>query len=280
MAKTSLRIGTSSLGGDERWHPELTHVERKVLEAAYGVTFVEDSWEELLKHLHFYAVFAGFERNAAPVADLQRLLNNLQKASGEFLNAINAANTEDLGYAMNRIVDEKWEEIFTHQWRRNQYWDAMVEEVTAELTDLGHPDPDGRAWEIVGGWRGRRFFPDPNITDDLREGVYELQHSVSRTMKSYEAGNEATVKDGDAWRDFIQGLSRWAESYRFPRKVSKDVDDVSSFIRFISALQGLMPQNYRRHTQSLPALATGVSRALAKAKAGNGSNKPADDTGK
>ena len=271
MAKTSPRIGISSLGGDERWHPELTEADRETLQAAYGVVFVDDSWEELLKHLHFYAVFAGFERNAAPVAELQRLLTNLQKASGEFINAINAANTEELGYAMNRVVDDKWEEFFTHQWRQRQYWEAMEAEVTQELTALGHGDPETRAWEIVGGWRGRRFFPDPSLTDDLRDGVYEMQHAITRAMKSYEAGTEATVKDGDAWRGFIQGLSRWADSYRFPWTVSKDVDDVSSFVRLIAALQDLMPEHYRRHTQSLSALATGVSRALAKAKAPNGS---------
>ena len=175
-----------------------------------------------------------------------------------------------IGDIMRQIVDEQWDTLFAVSLRRDQSRKIIADDLAAELSEMGHPDPDGRALEVLEGWRSRGFFPEPTLTDDLRDGMNQLQASISRAKAALDAGDVATVKDGDAWLELIRGLAGWAKKYGYPLKVSSGTDNskddggASAFTHLVNGLQDLMPSAYRRHSSTLVALASGINRALAK----------------
>ena len=175
-----------------------------------------------------------------------------------------------IGDVMRQIVDEQWDTLFAVSLRRDQSRKIIAAGLAAELSEMGHPDPDARALEVLAGWRSRGFLPEPTLTDDLRDGMNQLQASISRAKAALDAGHVATVEDGNSWRELIRGLAGWAKKYEYPLKVSSGTDNskddggASAFTRLVDGLQDLMPSAYRRHSTTLVALASGINRALAK----------------
>lgn len=250
----------------------LSSDDRAKLEKAYRVEFTDGIWHELLNRLESYSIWASVERSGATVQELFKVLDGVTAAAEKLIHAMSVSDEADMNFALHRIVDDEDETLFRDGERRELIYEQMRVDVADDLALLGHDDPAGRADEIVGEWRSRRYFPEPSLTDRLIDDLPHLLVSISRAKAGYGSGKRATFKDGEAWKDCVRGLVEWAERHRFPVSVRKDSDKTagdgtSAFTEFVWALTELMPPDYQKHRQSKSALASALTRALGAPKA-------------
>jgi len=125
-----------------------------------------------------------------------------------------------------------------------------------------------------------QFFISKNFSNPpLGDRLFEILHNL---LTSFDVACNAALKElsestsfkkeGDAWCSWIRKLNRIMENNGLPADVRKDAgnksksDKQSPFTLLVGELQSCLPVGCRRHTHSLGALATAISRAL-------GSNK-------
>jgi hypothetical protein len=121
-----------------------------------------------------------------------------------------------------------------------------------------------------------------NFNDrSLRDTPFQILHNF---LALFEIACNSALKElsessfskreGDAWNSWVRRLSQILKNNGLPVGVRKDAgnksksDGPSRFTLLVRGVQSCLPRECRRHTHSLDALATAISRAL-------GSNKSA-----
>jgi len=262
-------------GDGREWFPEEAFgaAEKNALEVSLGAQLDYASWEELKHDLMFYAVFGRDELGAASIEDTANRLDAVVKAGIVLQTEIRNADVGATGHAMSYVVNDIWEERFNGNWLREQHWDVIRADIAAELAALGHPDPEARADTIVFGWRGRQYLHHRGHLEGFDTALHELMMATSLAKGSFARGDQDKAQRGDAWRDMVLRLTIWAKQHRYPTEARTDTDKMSDdnqhspFTKFVEALQGLMPTEYRRHTSSRGALASAINRARRGSKA-------------
>ncbi|PNG25698.1 hypothetical protein CR492_12325 [Methylocella silvestris] len=73
------------------------------------------------------------------------------------------------------------------------------------------------------------------------------------------------IQEGRQWKELVRQLHGRFAAWQLPSNIRNDADTSgknSPFVEFFSALQRDFPEDSRRHTQSVPALAKAMARAL------------------
>jgi hypothetical protein len=119
-----------------------------------------------------------------------------------------------------------------------------------------------------------------NFNDrSLRDQPFRILHNLlilfdvaCKSALKELSGSPSSKKEGDAWNSWVRSLNKILRNNGLPVGVRKDArnksksDEPSRFTLLVSGVQSCLPRECRRHTHSLDALATAISRAL-------GSNK-------
>ncbi len=103
----------------------------------------------------------------------------------------------------------------------------------------------------------------PPYRDPIRDLVGILRAVTAACDRSLEELDDPNYKvfEGEGWIWWIQALTGLLKKARLPTG-ARSHGDTSPFVRLVSRLQGALPGEYRRHTQSAPALAQAIRRAL------------------
>jgi hypothetical protein len=155
---------------------------------------------------------------------------------------------------------------------------AHIKRATIELCDALFKNPQDEGWDsrvyayrllernVRGaGMAGRRR----HSLRALERRLVSLIAGCDLALAQLQSPKNQGPRKGDAWGEWVRGVSETTEAHGLPTGASKGKDrnktktPPSAFVTLIGELQGLIPDKYRRSTHSVGALAAAISSARA-----------------
>jgi hypothetical protein len=201
----------------------------RIEQASYGESFSPQLRDEVVKITKEFLYWSSAEQTP-PLRDAQKRARDLRKFTASLLKEIqrktdvSAYTNELIGVCFRKFWRKKTKSIPVAE------WDAIPSEVTKALSSF------------------------------LRACDEALSQMKALSPKIW------MWEDGEAWNRWVVQLSDLAENNGFPIESSisrrkLDPGKASPFVRFVDQLQATIPEKYRRHRQSLVALAQAIKRA-------------------
>ena len=215
-------------GPEEKFSPHLSDWRR--VETAYGHNLSDDDRRAIVVLVDKYFFWQPSESAAPFVDDALRYLNRLEKTGRKF-------------------------------------WETMLErEQIPTLIGEARLRADAIVFvqNHVGRYLAKFDFRKKTDWDGLIDvmGASMAAFIKAREYINGDSANRGFV-EGNAWNNFVWGLSEFAEQRQLPFRISKSDDPAraSPFIRFFRELQESFPPRFRRHHSSYTALAEAITVA-------------------
>jgi len=191
------------------------------LTTCLGRTIPKDLQSEIREVTLNYMAASWLERNAVSAESAEAVLKKVRSAAIDLRRKIPA-----LGSA----ADGKW-------YARHLLWNELVDR------------------------KALAKFPFVEPIKPIEDALDHLIAAAERSLGQL-SDPDYTLSEGDAWKVWIRRLVGLLESRGIAATARHHTDERQSpFVLFVSSLHASLPQEFRRHTQSLEALSRAISRA-------------------
>jgi len=200
----------------------------QLIECEFGDKLSNDVREAISRATKFYVLAESTERSAEPVKDAKKRIEVLQKAAAD-LQSVMTSSTHS--YAAGDLIARHFQ--------------------------------DARLSDKSGGFYVGRFN---SLTGVLGSFVAACEKALGDLTAP--ASPLPSWEEGAEWRNWIRQLNQIMKDNGLHVGARKDAgsksksDKQSPFTRFVWELQKRLPDGCGRHTHSIGALATAISRAL------------------
>jgi hypothetical protein len=228
VARRARRLPIASAGGAPDF--AISQADWHRIERAYGVRLSENVRAAVDEVTKGFVRWEVFERKAEPMAKAQRLIKTLERAAGDFQNAMLRGDSDAARYG-RLLISKHFQEP------RLSEKPSLFYSLNAVLT---------------------------SFRSACAIALRELEPPPSTRGLLGDFGAMPSFKEGEQWALWIRRLTEIADDNSLPSRVRKDAgnksksDKQSPFTLFVWELQKCLPQGCKYSTQSKSALAKAI----------------------
>jgi hypothetical protein len=206
-----------------------------LLESALGHKIKPDLRNEIERLTDSY--FATLQAEKSPASeDVLDILAKVESFGSKLLDELNSSSAA--------CEDDRQEMLMVTEWAK-----------TGSPPPVDEWEPRNYAMRYL-----RRHLRTTSVPR-ARETLEDLVSGCQNAKQTIEGLSYMGWQPGDAWRLAVGNLSKKFQEAGLPSTASRNVVASSApFVRFIAAWQSLLPPEFRRHTHSDEALASGITR--------------------